>query len=84
MWSAFIDWADEHHVVVVLDEKGQQVATKQVTHTVEGLAQLTTFRLGHSRSTRPIGRTRLHYRNDAWTAHRRFVGCWLARLPGES
>ena len=46
MWYAGIDWADEHHVVVVLDEQGQQVATKQVTHTVEGLAQLTTFLLG--------------------------------------
>jgi transposase len=46
MWYAGIDWADMHHVVVVLDEQGQQVATKQVTHTVEGLAQLTTFLLG--------------------------------------
>jgi transposase len=46
MWSAFIDWADTHHVVVVLNEQGQQVATKQVPHTVEGLAQLTTFLLG--------------------------------------
>src|SRR5215469_8498179 len=46
MWSAFIDWADTHHVVVVLNEQGQQVATKQVAHTVEGLAQLTTFLLG--------------------------------------
>jgi hypothetical protein len=27
-------------------EQGQQVATKQVTHTVEGLTQLTTFLLG--------------------------------------
>lgn len=43
MWYAGIDWADEHHVVVVLDEKGQQMATKQFPHTVDGLAQLTTF-----------------------------------------
>jgi hypothetical protein len=46
MWSAFIDWADTHHVVVVINEQGQQVATKQVDHTVEGLAQLTAFLLG--------------------------------------
>ena len=46
MWYAGIDWADEHHVVVVLEEGGQQVATKQVAHTVEGLAQLVSFFLG--------------------------------------
>ena len=46
MWYAGIDWADTHHVVVVIDETGQQVATKQVEHTVEGLAQLTNFLLG--------------------------------------
>jgi transposase len=46
MWYAGIDWADEQHVVVVLDEQGQQVTTKQVAHTVEGLTQLTTFLLG--------------------------------------
>jgi transposase len=46
MWYAGIDWADEHHVVVVLDERRQQVATKQVAHTVEGLAQLVSFLRG--------------------------------------
>jgi transposase len=30
-------------VVVVLDEQGQQMATKQFPHTVDGLAQLTDF-----------------------------------------
>jgi transposase len=45
MWYAGIDWADTHHVVVVLNEQGQQVATRQVDHTVEGLAQLTTLLL---------------------------------------
>src|SRR5690242_20527003 len=43
MWYAGIDWADEHHVVVVLDEKGQQVSTGQFPHPVDGLAQLTDF-----------------------------------------
>ena len=46
MWYAGIDWADTHHVVVALNEQGQQVATRQVDHTVEGLDQLTTFLLG--------------------------------------
>src|SRR5215468_3191528 len=54
MWYAGIDWADEHHVVVVLDEQGQQVATKQVAHTVEGLAQLTTFLLGVLGTSDPV------------------------------
>src|SRR5215472_15489603 len=46
MWYAGIDWADTHHVIVVLNEQGQQVATRQVAHTVEGLDHLTTFLLG--------------------------------------
>jgi hypothetical protein len=45
MWYAGVDWADTHHVVVVIDETGQQVAIKRVAHTVEGLAQLTSFLL---------------------------------------
>jgi transposase len=43
MWYAGVDWADTYHVVVVIDETGQQVAIKRVAHTVEGLAQLTSF-----------------------------------------
>jgi transposase len=43
MWYAGIDWADEHHDVVVLDEQGRQVVSCRVTHTPEGLAQLITF-----------------------------------------
>ena len=45
MWYAGVDWADDHHVVVVLDQAGQQVATQQVPHTVEGVAQLISFLL---------------------------------------
>lgn len=45
MWYAGVDWADTHHVVVVVDETGKPVATRQVEHTVEGLAQLTSFLL---------------------------------------
>src|SRR5215468_5643996 len=46
MWYAGVDWADDHHVVVVLDQAGQQVATQQVPHTVEGVAQLVASLLG--------------------------------------
>jgi transposase len=43
MWYAGIDWADEHHDVLVIDEAGRQVSSLRVTHTKEGLNQLTTF-----------------------------------------
>jgi Transposase len=41
MWYAGIDWADDHHDLVVLSEQGQQVRTLRVAHTPAGLAQLT-------------------------------------------
>ena len=43
MWFAGIDWADEKHDILVIDEAGQQVGTRQVKHTVEGLGDLTDF-----------------------------------------
>lgn len=43
MWYAGIDWADDHHDVVMLDEHGQRVASCRVTHTPAGLAELVTF-----------------------------------------
>src|SRR5258708_28181277 len=43
MWYAGIDWADDHHDVVVIDEQGQRVASCRVAHTPDGLAQLVTF-----------------------------------------
>jgi transposase len=46
MWYAGIDWAAQHHDAVVIDEAGQRVATRRVAHTVEGLAELTTFLRG--------------------------------------
>jgi transposase len=46
MWYAGIDWADQHHDAVVIDEAGRRVATLQVAHTAEGLAKLTTFLQG--------------------------------------
>jgi transposase len=46
MWYAGIDWADEHHDVVVLDEGGKRVGTLRVAHSVEGMAKLTAFLKG--------------------------------------
>ena len=40
MWYAGIDWADDHHDVVVLDDTGRQIATRRVAHTAAGLADL--------------------------------------------
>jgi transposase len=42
MWYAGIDWADNHHDAVVVDDAGRVVLTLRVAHTVTGLAQLTT------------------------------------------
>src|SRR5260221_144662 len=46
MWYAGIDWADDHHDAVVIDEQGQRVASCRVAHTPEGLTQLVTFLQG--------------------------------------
>src|SRR6185369_16919606 len=43
MFYAGIDWADDHHDVVVIDEAGKTKKSLRVTHTVEGLAQLNSF-----------------------------------------
>jgi transposase len=46
MWYAGIDWADQHHDAVVIDEGGQRVAAIRVAHDADGLAKLTTFLKG--------------------------------------
>jgi transposase len=46
MWYAGIDWADDHHDAVVIDEQGQRVASCRISDTPEGLAQLVTFLQG--------------------------------------
>jgi Transposase len=43
MWFAGIDWADQHHDIVVIDEAGRRVAQLRVEHTAEGLSTLVTF-----------------------------------------
>ena len=37
MWFAGIDWADQHHDALVLDEQGHQLGSLRVDHTPEGL-----------------------------------------------
>src|SRR5258707_8686269 len=46
MWYAGIDWVDDHHDAVVIDEQGQRVASCRVAHTPEGLAQRVAFLQG--------------------------------------
>ncbi len=43
MWYAGIDWADDHHDILVIDEKGHQVGSLRVSHTAQGLTKLNTF-----------------------------------------
>ena len=45
MWYAGIDWADQHHDVVVINEAGQQVGARRVAHSKEGMSALTRFLL---------------------------------------
>jgi transposase len=43
MWYAGIDWADEHHDALLIDEKGRQVGSLRIDHSPQGLAKLNTF-----------------------------------------
>lgn len=43
MWYVSLDWADTKHDVVVIDEAGRQVASKQVSHTKTGIETLIAF-----------------------------------------
>src|SRR5437016_3940837 len=52
MWYAGIDWANDHHDALVIDEQGHQVGTIRVNHTPAGLATLNTF-LQHIIATAP-------------------------------
>jgi len=46
MWYAGLDWADQHHDAVVIDEAGKPIATIRVAHSAEGLEQLVAFLRG--------------------------------------
>src|SRR6266568_729176 len=43
MWYSGIDWADDHHDVLVIDEKGHKRGSLRVSHTKAGLSKLNTF-----------------------------------------
>jgi transposase len=43
MWYAGIDWANDHHDALVIDETGRQVGTLRVDHSPQGMSKLNTF-----------------------------------------
>ena len=43
MWYAGIDWANDHHDALVIDEQGHQVGSLRVDHTPQGMSRLNTF-----------------------------------------
>ena len=43
MWYAGIDWANDHHDILVIDEGGQKKGSLRVDHTPQGLSKLNTF-----------------------------------------
>src|SRR5437870_8879676 len=43
MWYAGIDWANEHHDALVIDETGRQVGSLRVEHSPQGMSRLNTF-----------------------------------------
>ncbi len=43
MWHVGIDWADDHHDAVVIDDAGKRVAATRVPRTCEGMADLIAF-----------------------------------------
>lgn len=55
MWYAGIDWADQHHDVVVIDERGTRVGTLRVSHSAAGIQELAAFLLGVVRRGRTSG-----------------------------
>lgn len=48
MYYAGIDWADDHHDIVVIDENGQRKGSLRVAHNKSGLQELTTFLKDHT------------------------------------
>ncbi|GHO90775.1 hypothetical protein KSF_008230 [Reticulibacter mediterranei] len=43
MFYAGLDWADDHHDLVIIDEAGHKLASKRFAHTKAGLEELTRF-----------------------------------------
>ena len=45
MWYVGLDWADTHHDVDVVDERGHRVGAQRFAHSLEGLNKLKTWLL---------------------------------------
>src|SRR6266516_6135702 len=43
MWYAGIDWANDHHDALVIDDQGHQVGSLRVDHNPQGMSRLNTF-----------------------------------------
>ncbi len=43
MWYVGIDWANDHHDALVIDEKGRQLTSLRVDHSPQGMSKLNTF-----------------------------------------
>lgn len=43
MWYCGIDWANDHHDALTIDEQGRQAGSIRVAHTPEGLHQLDAY-----------------------------------------
>ncbi len=43
MWYAGVDWADQHHDILVIDEMGRRIGVLRVDHTPDGLSKLNAF-----------------------------------------
>jgi transposase len=43
MWYAGIDWADQHHDALVIDEKGRKAGSLRIDHNPQGFDKLNTF-----------------------------------------
>ena len=43
MWYAGIDWANEHHDALVMNETGRQIGSLRVDHSPQGMSRLNTF-----------------------------------------
>lgn len=43
MWYAGIDWANEHHDALVIDETGRQIGSLRVEHSPQGMSRLNTY-----------------------------------------
>ncbi len=54
MWYVGIDWADTHHDVLALGEDRRQAGSLRVSHTQQGLEQLTRFLLDIAKTPEQI------------------------------